>query len=187
MPITSFNAAKILTIDTSDDLATSTESGYFDGIKEYLTVGQIIFLTASDDVATLRVTAVEPSATVENSESALPANSVGTEQLKDSAVTNPKIPDGAIEEPKFDPAVQAKLNIIKASAVYNLTNIGVPGETVSIPGKGIVPGLPCNATCVTGSTVSIVDAITGTDEIIFAFNAAIVAGDKVSYTVTETV
>lgn len=88
MPITSFNTARIVPIDTTDDFATATASGYFNGIKDNLNVGDLIILTASDDASNVRVTAINPNVTVENTETNLPANSVFDVNVAPTAAIN---------------------------------------------------------------------------------------------------
>jgi hypothetical protein len=148
MPITSFNTARIVPIDTTDDFATATASGYFDGIKDNLNVGDLIILTASDDASNVRVTAINPNVTVENTETNLPANSVFDVNVAPNAningskiavssmpgdriipltLTGDKLADNTITGPKIGNSQIAESNLT-SSVITKLDRVKLTGK-----------------------------------------------------------
>jgi hypothetical protein len=84
-------------------------------------------------------------------------NTIGPAQLQANAVTTPSVLDGAITEPKLEPAVDNARNAYRiAKFIYD--------QAVDAPGPGSVPfrggALPANA-IITGGRAYVKSALTG--------------------------
>lgn len=169
------NAPKMYTyVSSTDTLATIAASGYFNyyaqynrGIRDSLSIGDIIWAAGSDAGSWLRITAIEPNITI--SQDVVPPGSIDTADLANDAVTNAKIADNAVSLENLDSGVTPS-HVIRFAG-QPTTAGGAAAEAITVTGAAATDLAFVQMVDDGTNDVTIVNAVVTTNTLTVTFSA----------------
>ena len=118
--------------------------------------------------------------------SSIPVGKYGLASILDadiSTLSGAKLISSTVPEAALDAGLTTKVNRVKASGIFTLTNVAVNNETVSVPGLGVVAtDIILIIMRAPGATpLTVVSAVTGTNDFNVALSGNIVGDEIIQY------